>query len=292
MDRGDTYRAIFEFFPENATDVITLTANNTNVTIDGHDIYARYVGDTVITATATSGVTYEFTIHIRNASSISVVTQPTKVSYIMGEELDLTGMVVQVNYNDNSVREITDYVVSGFDSSVEGDCVVTVKWTSVYGSTYSTTFTVSIVDPRPKLTGIYIDTMPTKREYERKESLDLTGLVVMATYTDDSEVAITDYTVSGYNALKNGMQTVTVTYNGFTTTFTVTVGQKLVIMGDLSGDEEITQEDVDLISSYDAGLVELTTEQLSAGDLNGDGIVDAGDAIIVSMYCAGLITTL
>lgn len=292
LDRGDTYRAIFEFFPENATDVITLTANNTNVTIDGHDIYARYVGDTVITATATSGVTYEFTIHIRNASSISVVTQPTKVSYIMGEELDLTGMVVQVNYNDSSVREITDYVVSGFDSSVEGDCVVTVKWTSVYGSTYSTTFTVNIVDPRPKLTGIYIDTMPTKREYERKESLDLTGLVVIATYTDDSEIAITDYTVSGYNALKNGMQTITVTYNGFTTTFTVAVGQKLVIMGDLSGDEVITQEDIDLISSYDAGLVELTTEQLSAGDLNGDGVVDAGDAIIVSMYCAGLITTL
>ena len=292
LDRGDTYRAIFEFFPEDATDVIVLTADNNHVTINGHDIYARYTGDTVITATATSGVTYEFTIHIRDARSISMAKQPTKLSYIMGEQLDLADMIVQVNYNDGSAREITDYVVSGFDSSAEGDCVVTVTWESVYGTTYSTTFTVNIVDPRPKLTGIYIDAMPTKREYERKESLDLTGLVVIATYTDDSEIVVTDYSVSGYNALKNGMQTITVTYGAFTATFTVAVGQKLVIMGDLSGDKEVTQEDADLISSYDAGLVELTAEQLNAGDLNSDGLVDAGDAIIICMYCAGLITTI
>ena len=225
LDYGETYRAEFEFFPEDANEVVTLTASNTNVTINGMDIYARYTGDTVITATTTSGMTYEFTVHIRNASSISITTNPNKMTYIMGEELDLTGMVVQVNYNDGSTKEVTDYTVSGFDSSVEGTSTVTVKWVSPYGSTYTKTFTVEIVDPTPKVTSIYVGALPTKTSYELREKLDLTGLVIMANYTDGSTGAITDYTVSGYNALKAGTQTITVTSGDFTTTFTVTVGE-------------------------------------------------------------------
>ena len=224
MDRGASYRAVFETFPEEATDVITLTASNNAVSIMGHDIYARYTGDTVITATASSGVTFEFTVHIRDASSISIINQPDKVDYIMGEQLDLTGLRVQVNYGDKSVGEITDYTVSGFDSSVEGECQVTVKWIAADGYSYTTKFTVNIIDPRPKLTGILIDTLPDKLEYARKDSLDLTGMIVKATYTDGSSSAITGYTVSGYNALKSGTQTITVTYGEYTTSFTVKVG--------------------------------------------------------------------
>ncbi len=225
MDRGETYRAKFEFYPEDATDVVTLTADNTKVTINGHDISARSTGDTVITATATSGVTYQFTIHIRDAKKITVSQNPDKMSYIMGDEMDLTGLKLQVEYYDGSVREITDYTVTGFDSSVEGQNIITIKWISAYGTTYSTTVTFEIIDPRPKLTGVVIDTLPDKIVYERREPIDLTGMVVEATYTDGSSVEITDYTVSGYNALKNGVQTITISYNGFTTTFTVTVGQ-------------------------------------------------------------------
>ena len=290
MEFGETYRAVFEYYPEETNDVITLTADNSRVTINGHDIYARSSGDTVITATASSGVTYDFTVHIRSVKNISIVTQPNKLSYIMGEELDLTGAIVQVNYNDNSTKEITDYTVSGFDSSIEGQNTVTVSWTSASGSKYTTTFTVEIIDPRPKLTGIVVDTMPTKREYARKESLDLTGLVIKATYTDGSSAEVTDYTVSGYNALKKGIQTITITYQEFTTTFTVAVGQALIILGDVNGDDVIDEDDAVLISMYDAGLSTLTANQISAGDVNEDGVVDAGDAVLVSMYVAGLIT--
>lgn len=227
MDRGESYRAKFEFYPEDATDVVTLTADNTKVTINGHDISARSTGDTVITATATSGVTYQFTIHIRDAKKITVTQDPDKMSYIMGDEMDLTGLKLQVEYYDGSVREITDYTVTGFDSSVEGQNTITIKWISAYGTTYSTTVTFEIIDPRPKLTGVVIDTLPDKIEYERRDPIDLTGMVVKATYTDGSSVEITDYTVSGYNALMNGKQTITVTYGDFSTTFEVLVGIKV-----------------------------------------------------------------
>lgn len=48
----------------------------------------------------------------------------------------------------------------------------------------------------------------------------LTGLVVMATYSDGTVASVTDYTLSGTIAV--GSNTITVTYEGFTTTFTVT----------------------------------------------------------------------
>ena len=223
LDVGETYRAEFEVYPENANDVISITTNNSNVTINGHDIYARYAGDSVLTATASSGVTYEFNVHIRSVSKIAVKTPADKLTYIMGEGFDKTGLVAEVTYNDKSTKEVTDFTISGFDSSAEGTCTVTLSWVAANGSTYKTTFNVEIVDPTPKLTGIVIQTLPTKLEYERKEALDLTGMVVMGTYTDESSREITDYTVSGYNALKYGTQTITVTYQEKTATFNVVV---------------------------------------------------------------------
>ncbi len=224
LDVGQTFRAVFEFWPEEHTDIVTLTASNNKVTINGMDIYAMNTGDTVITATTSSGCTYEFNVHIRSPKSISITTQPNKLEYITGEELDLTGMVVQVLYNDNSTRAVTDYTVSGFDSSVEGEYTVTVKWVSAAKSTYSTLFKVTIIDPAPELTGIEVTKLPDKITYAKREGFDPTGMVISGLYSDGSKAEVTGYKVTGYNALKTGTQTLTVAYEGFTAQFTVTVG--------------------------------------------------------------------
>ena len=49
---------------------------------------------------------------------------------------------------------------------------------------------------------------------------DLTGITVTATYSDGSTATVTDYTLSG--EIVDGENTITVTYNGLTTMFTVT----------------------------------------------------------------------
>lgn len=49
---------------------------------------------------------------------------------------------------------------------------------------------------------------------------DLTGIVVTATYSDGSTQTVTDYTLSG--EIAEGSNTITVSYGGKTTTFTVT----------------------------------------------------------------------
>ncbi len=227
LDVGEMYRAEFECYPENTTDIITLTSSSNSVTVNMHNIYAEYSGNAVVTACASSGVTCELYVHVRGVEKISVTTTADKPTYMLGEEIDRTGFSVWVIYDDGSFREITDYVISGFDSSAEGVCPVTVSWTTANGYTYETILEVLIVDPSPKLTGIYIKTLPEKREYGLRETLDLTGMTVEGTYTDGSVkvIPLSEYTVNGYNALKNGIQTITVSCGGFSDTFTVAVGQ-------------------------------------------------------------------
>lgn len=75
--------------------------------------------------------------------SIAVTTQPTKLTYAVGETFDATGMVVTATYDDDSTVTVAaaDYTVTGFDSTaVAEDKVVTVTY---QGKT--ATFTVDII---------------------------------------------------------------------------------------------------------------------------------------------------
>lgn len=66
-----------------------------------------------------------------------------------------------------------------------------------------------------------------KTSYLWQEKLDLTGLKVIAIYSDDSreEISINDCEVSGFNPLKVGEQTISVKYSGLITSFKVTVSR-------------------------------------------------------------------
>lgn len=66
-----------------------------------------------------------------------------------------------------------------------------------------------------------------KTSYLWQEKLDLTGLKVVAVYSDDSqkEIPISKCNISGFDSLKIGEQIVAVKYNGLTTTFKVTVSR-------------------------------------------------------------------
>jgi len=79
-------------------------------------------------------------------------------------------------------------------------------------------------DESPTLTGIAITTQPTKTTYITGDTLSTEGMVVTATYSDGTTKAITDYAVSGFDSATAGdNKTVTVSYGGKTTTFTVKV---------------------------------------------------------------------
>lgn len=73
------------------------------------------------------------------------------------------------------------------------------------------------------VTGIEIVSKPDKLNYDLKQELDNTGMVVKAVYNDGTRTAVSDYTLQGFDSKTEGEKTVTVAYNGFTAEFTVTV---------------------------------------------------------------------
>ena len=151
------------------------------------------------------------------------VTPPTKTEYTVGEELVLDGMKVTANYSDDTTKDVAvaDCKVSGYDKTKVGDQTVTVTYE---GKT--ATFKVTVKEEAKPVTLESITvTAPTKTEYTVGDELDLDGMKVTAKYSDGTtkDIAVTDCEVSGYDKTKTGEQTVTVTYEGKTNTFKVTV---------------------------------------------------------------------
>lgn len=79
-----------------------------------------------------------------------------------------------------------------------------------------------------KLTGIEITKLPSKLEYNYKDSIDTSGMVVVAKYSDGTEKEIKGYKVSPATFTKTGSHTVTVSYEGFTDSFGVSVSYSFI----------------------------------------------------------------
>lgn len=61
------------------------------------------------------------------------------------------------------------------------------------------------------------------------------------------------------------------------------------VMGDVDGNGLINAADAVLVLRCDAGLIQLTAQQLAAADVSQDGVVNASDAVQILRFDAGLI---
>ena len=70
-----------------------------------------------------------FCTYERVISSLEIKSLPQKTEYLLNEEFDSTGLVLKVNYSDGSSKEVDyGYELSGFDSTKEGNCIITVMY--------------------------------------------------------------------------------------------------------------------------------------------------------------------
>lgn len=157
-------------------------------------------------------------------SSITV-TAPTKVIYEIGGTLDTTGMVVTAVFSDSTEQtvDLADCTIIGFDSSaVADDQVITVTYDG-----QTATFTVDIIK---SVASIAITTPPDTTTYYIDGELDTTGLVVTATFTDNSTAVVdnADLTFNyDFGTAGTGIA-VTIAYGDAGTSFTVTVIERSV----------------------------------------------------------------
>ncbi len=104
---------------------------------------------------------------------------------------------------------------------------------------------------------------------------------------------ITNYMTSGYNALKTGKQTITVTSDGYTATFEVTViNQPAFALGDADRNGKTDVKDATLIQRFLAEYEEPGDDQRWLADADGDGSITIDDVTLLQMYIAECDVTL
>lgn len=144
------------------------------------------------------------------------------------------------------------------------------------------------------LTNLELRAMPTKTTFTKGTALDLTGLLIAATYENGTTQVVTDYTSTPPNGtiLENtGTQIVTITYeNGGVTrtvSFNIYVPEYSIVSWSSGTDEEI----VAMVQAADEGKINLSdywavgderTVHLSATD-GAHGAIAEEDVILVLM---------
>ena len=143
----------------------------------------------------------------RTPVSLTVTTPPTKTVYEAGDSFDKTGMVITVTYDDESTREVTNYNCSPVVLSKD-DTYITIS----YREMMTTVTTTQPVTVKNLLKKIQIITPPTETAYEIGDTIDLTGMVVHAFYSDGSSHEISNYTYSPHVVSSASDTEVTITY--------------------------------------------------------------------------------
>ena len=146
-------------------------------------------------------------------SSIALIKQPTKTIYKQGENLDLTGAVVQVTLGSGGKANINlpdgSVTVSTYNPSTTGSKQhLTVKLGT---ATASNTIDVEAYNYISNSTLV----KPSKTSYKYGEALDLKAGKLDFTWKSGNmtNASLTADMVSGYSATKLGTQTITVKYN-------------------------------------------------------------------------------
>ena len=159
---------------------------------------------------------------------LTIVTEPTKVEYNVGESLDLTGLEVKAVYSDETEKTLVeaDLTVAGFDSESVGEKTVTLTYEGK-----SASFAVTVFDPDAELEllSINVKSLPMTQQYLVGAQFDDTGLVIEAVYNTGAKEEVTDYTLSGFDSSAVNLDgVITVTYEEKTATFSYKIRETIV----------------------------------------------------------------
>ena len=203
-------------------------------------------------------------------------------------------IVIQYNGNNSSYAYIT-CEISPADPSTEyhytsssGQSFISsskISWTDLYSKSLGNLPIKAFTETPAAVSSVSIKSMPTKTQYYLGETLDTSGLVLTAAYSDGTTQDISSgFTCSPSTLNTIGTQEITVSFEGFTAVFNVTVLSN--IAGDSDADGEISLMDVVLITRYIAGGWDIVIN-IDNADVNNDGVLSLKDAVLIRRYIAG-----
>ena len=120
---------------------------------------------------------------------LPLYSEPSKLVYEAGEELDLSG--IKANYN-NAPFEMSNYTITGFDSTTVGRQKVTVMY-EINNTMYYSLFTVRVIPDKDfHVTEIWLASYPCKQHYVYGEAFDTTGIRILVCFSDGSSEYLND----------------------------------------------------------------------------------------------------
>ncbi|MBO7650400.1 MAG: InlB B-repeat-containing protein [Lachnospiraceae bacterium] len=226
---GQIKRSDNTLFPGADSDPFTgiINVNNSDKTSEFE------ISKGLIAITDTCGIIYECgsSATTKTLKGITITTAPTTTVYTEGQSFDPAGMVVTATYSDNSTAEVKTYTISPSGALATTDTSVTISYTED-GVTKTATQAITVSAAVTKtLSSIAITTAPTTTIYTEGQNFDPAGMVVTATYSDNSTAEVKAYTVSPSGALGATDASVTISYteDGVTKTATQTITVNPVI---------------------------------------------------------------
>lgn len=178
---------------------------------------------------------FPVTVAAAIVTGLAVTHGPTKNTYYVQDALELAGIEVQAYYSDGQTAIVTQLCtfspVDGTTLNTRGTQIITATYIEA-GVTVTAECAVTVIAVPVSLA---VTTMPTKVQYARGEHLDLTGMVVTATFNDGSTsvVAVQASPQNGDRLLTEGDVTVTLSFteteHTVTTSLTVQVTAATIV---------------------------------------------------------------
>lgn len=145
-----------------------------------------------------------------------------KTQFFAGDSFTFDGLILTIYLTNGETQSVVAETsnVTFPDLSTAGNQTVAIQYQGL-----ETNYEI-VVEP-VICESITITELPEKLDYLEGEALTVTGMVVTAVYNNGTERVIRDYEISGYDAAP-GQKTVTVSYEGCKTSFTVMVASKAI----------------------------------------------------------------
>ena len=172
---------------------------------------------TIVASYGGKFVAFPVSVIARVITDFKITSYPAKLDYLQYDVFDSTGLEVKATYNDGVTEVVTGYELVGFSSN-PGTHTVSVAYEG-----WTASFQIN-VSPRV-LTNLVV-VAPTKLTYFLSEEFDPAGMTVTACYNNGQQIQVYDYVLSGFDSNEPGTKTITVSYGGLTSAFSVAVSER------------------------------------------------------------------
>lgn len=239
---------------------------------------------TKIPAYTAQDVTLEARWQERQIQSIEILNLPQKLDYFLGEKIDITGLIIQANF-DNGETELIDYTNQDLALSpiqeIIGKQIIRVSYQGVCDN-----FEILVND----IQIAYIQVTIAKTEYIEGQELDFDSVFVNVFYNNAKyeSIKLKPQYLSDYDMSRLGKQNIIVNYMGLETYFEIEIKAKSLVkikVNDYQKEYDYLEElntQVELLLYYDNGTTD--TKCLENAQIYGYDNTKAGNQTLTLVY--------